>query len=286
MLDPEVLDRYKEIEAEFSANRPLYCASPKCSAFIPESDMLIDEEVGLCPKCATSTCRRCRRLKDDHAIWAISERVCPKQEESLTKLYQLGSDKKWKQCPTCLNMVEKTEGCNHMDCVCGVEFCYRCGNLFDEDDACECEPNSWDNEDEGDDGEEDDDDDDEDEDDDDGDEEDEDGGSDEEEWPDYRVAVDPAGRPRCLHSDLSPLGTNQHTCHGCLQRNILLTCVNCALELCQTCVDKSRNAAGGGDDTDVEFMGLDHRGMERDSTLEDIREWLGGPNPYARSMFR
>jgi hypothetical protein len=85
---------------------------------------------------------------------------------------------------------------------------------------------------------------------------------------------------------LSPLGTNQHTCHGCLQRNILLTCVNCALELCQTCVDKSRNAAGGGDDTDVEFMGLDHRGMERASTPEDIREWLRGPNPYARSMFR
>ena len=36
MLEPGILDRYKEIEAEFSANRPLYCASRTCSAFIPD----------------------------------------------------------------------------------------------------------------------------------------------------------------------------------------------------------------------------------------------------------
>ncbi|KAJ9608837.1 hypothetical protein H2200_006608 [Cladophialophora chaetospira] len=92
-------------------------------------------------------------------------------------------------------MVEKTDGCNHMDCVCGVEFCYRCGHLFDEDDSCECEP-QWDEELE--------DEEDEDEDEDDS-EEDEDDDSDE--WPDYRVAVDPAGRIKCLHLHAAPLAS-------------------------------------------------------------------------------
>ncbi|ETI28421.1 hypothetical protein G647_00870 [Cladophialophora carrionii CBS 160.54] len=286
MLEPDILDRYKEIEAEFSTNRPLYCASPKCSTFIPEGAMVPQDELGLCPKCATSTCKHCRRLMDDHAVWDTAERICPKEEEGLTKLYELGSEKKWKQCPTCLNMVEKTEGCNHMDCICGVEFCYRCGNLFDEDDACECELNTWDNEDDGEEeeGDEDDDDDDDDE---DGDEHDEDEESDEDEWPNYRLAVDLAGRPRCLHPDLSPLGAHHHTCHGCLQRNLLLTCEDCALELCQACVDKIRNASGGeGDDGEDGSMDLDRRGMERGSRLDGIREWPNNSNPYALTPFR
>jgi hypothetical protein len=184
----------------------------------------------------------------DHPVWDIEERVCPAVEESLTKLLELGSEKKWKQCPTCLNMVEKTEGCNHMDCVCGVEFCYRCGKLFDEDDSCECEPNTWDDDGDNDDEDEEDEDDDEE-------EEDEDEESDEEEWPDFRVAVDPAGRPKCLHLHTAPLGTNQFTCHGCLQMNHLLTCEGCALELCQACVDKIRRSADSdsGEDNDEEI---------------------------------
>ncbi|EXJ64482.1 hypothetical protein A1O7_00818 [Cladophialophora yegresii CBS 114405] len=268
MLEPDILERYKEIEAEFSANRPLYCASPQCSTFIPEGAMVPQDELGLCPKCATATCRKCRRLMDDHAVWDVAERICPKEEEGLTKLYELGSEKKWKQCPTCLNMVEKTDGCNHMDCICGVEFCYRCGNLFDEDDVCECELNTWGPEDDGEEEDEEDDDDEE------VDEEDEEDDEDEEEWPNYRLAVDPAGRPRCLHTDLSPMGANQHTCHGCLQRNLLLTCEDCALELCQTCVDKIRNPANGdGDDGKEEFMDLDHRGIERGPRPGGVGAW-------------
>ena len=263
ILKPNVLARYKQVEAEFSANRPLYCASPKCSVFIPEKDVLSAQDVGVCPKCTSSTCTQCRRLMDDHPQWEIHERVCPKKEEDVVKLFALGSEKKWKQCPTCLNMVEKTDGCNHMDCVCGVEFCYRCGYLFDEDDSCECEP-AWDDEDEDEDGDEDEDDD----------EEDEDEDSLDEEWPDYRIAVDPAGRPKCLHLNIAPLAAPlsdlQLHCHGCLQRSLLMTCEDCSLELCQPCVDKVQQ---GGIDED-EFMELSSSEDERVSRVSRVQDLL------------
>ena len=261
LLDADVLDRYKKIEAEFGATRPFYCAAPKCSTFIPEDAVLPGEAVGVCPKCSDSTCKNCKRLMSDHDHnqWLLAHRVCPKEDEDLTKLYELGCEKKWKQCPSCMNMVEKADGCNHMDCICGVEFCYRCGKLFDEEDDCECEPNPWGEDEENSDA---------------GlnDEDDEDGDGDEsdDEWPDFRVAVDPAGRPRCLHPHTAPLGTLQFFCHGCLQPNILLTCADCALELCQTCVDKVRNPVSADSDTDSDDDSEANSNQSSDSDSESI----------------
>jgi hypothetical protein len=42
---------------------------------------------------------------------------------------------KFKQCPFCKFWVEKTEGCDHMRCRCGKEFCYKCGGVYR---ACDC----------------------------------------------------------------------------------------------------------------------------------------------------
>ena len=35
-----------------------------------------------------------------------------------------------KRCPTCLQFVTRTAGCNHMTCACGQHFCWRCGQTF------------------------------------------------------------------------------------------------------------------------------------------------------------
>lgn len=253
MLEDDILERYKEIEAEFSTNRPLYCAFQKCSGFIPESEHLDAHDVGVCNRCKNSTCKRCRYLMDDHPCWDVERRICPADDPNLTALYALGNEKKWKQCPTCLNMVERTEGCNHMDCVCGVEFCYRCGKLFDEDDACDCDPNLWDEE----------------EDFDEEDEEDEDSdGSEEEGWPNHRIAVDAMGRPSCLHDHTEPLGTNTFACHGCLRVRLLRSCNDCGLELCEACVvsvrQRGRQTRRDLDDTEDE--------TEEDEDEEDISD--------------
>ena len=30
-------------------------------------------------------------------------------------------------CPSCFSLVQRTEGCPHMTCKCGAQFCYTCG---------------------------------------------------------------------------------------------------------------------------------------------------------------
>lgn len=35
-------------------------------------------------------------------------------------------------CPKCKNAVEKSEGCDHMTCICGQHFCYKCNEILSE----------------------------------------------------------------------------------------------------------------------------------------------------------
>ena len=42
----------------------------------------------------------------------------------------------YKQCPSCKFWVSKNEGCDHMTCRCGHEFCYKCGAEYG---TCDCE---------------------------------------------------------------------------------------------------------------------------------------------------
>lgn len=43
---------------------------------------------------------------------------------------QFVKGKNFKQCPKCRRWVEKTQGCDHMTCRCGGEFCYKCGGPY------------------------------------------------------------------------------------------------------------------------------------------------------------
>jgi len=38
--------------------------------------------------------------------------------------------RKTKQCPYCHKVIERVEGCPHMTCVCGKEFCWNCGGKY------------------------------------------------------------------------------------------------------------------------------------------------------------
>ena len=37
---------------------------------------------------------------------------------------------KCKKCPKCEVWIMKNEGCNHITCRCGAEFCYVCGKIY------------------------------------------------------------------------------------------------------------------------------------------------------------
>ena len=51
------------------------------------------------------------------------------------KFLDFAKGSKFKQCPKCQFWVEKNTGCNHMTCMCGMQFCYQCGGNYPK---CEC----------------------------------------------------------------------------------------------------------------------------------------------------
>ena len=112
-LDRGFLDHFVAWLKEIHSPNPLYCPGENCLAFIPR--FLIQADYATCPFCKNRLCLSCG--KKDHAGLCRNDK----------KLKALITQNKWKFCPSCSQLVERTYGCNHMTCVCGTIFCYRCG---------------------------------------------------------------------------------------------------------------------------------------------------------------
>jgi len=115
-LTREFTERYSGMLLELDTANPTYCSKRMCSAFIPPAS--IKGNQATCPKCAFVTCRLCK--KADHAD------IC-NEDETGRQLISLAESKKWQACPHCKIIVDKIDGCLHMSCRCGTEFCYNCG---------------------------------------------------------------------------------------------------------------------------------------------------------------
>ena len=79
-----------------------------------------------CPLCDKEYCLKCKT--DWHEGETCEEYSLKKDVKKLDNLFQnfvRGSN--FKRCPYCQRWVEKNEGCNHIACLCGNHFCYRCG---------------------------------------------------------------------------------------------------------------------------------------------------------------
>jgi hypothetical protein len=231
-LHAAVLKKYEDVREEFGSRNPTYCAVPNCGTFLAGAVIFADFKA--CQKCSQQTCIRCKNLRALHEgsdkigetnqIASAGAHHCPGIVVP-PELTALVAKEEWNRCPGCRHLVEKTEGCDFMECICGEEFCYKCGQPFDGGETCGCPDNLPDEEDAGEiEGE--------------LDEDGEDG-----EWPHYRAAVDAHGRIRCMHELTSPLDDvddddgGVSRCHGCLQEMPdIRSCDTCQLELCGACL--------------------------------------------------
>ena len=118
-LDHGFVATYQAWIAEVDSPNPLYCHERSCATFIPANN--IAANIGTCPRCERRTCRLCRNF------WHSG--VCDKDPEG-NELLQMAKKKNWQICPGCKTMVERREGCLHMTCRCGQEFCYNCGKCY------------------------------------------------------------------------------------------------------------------------------------------------------------
>ena len=144
-LEDDVLLRLIEVGEEYTSKNPTFCFDPKCGAFIPEIKSDEPSQWAKCLRCALVTCIQCKGAKDQHPSPDQHLEIMGKENMDLSK------EKGWKQCPNtaCRRMIERTEGCDHMECECGTHFCYRCGRHLDysanqADFACNCAgQNPW-----------------------------------------------------------------------------------------------------------------------------------------------
>jgi E3 ubiquitin-protein ligase RNF144 len=74
-----------------------------------------------CTVCASLHCKQCLGLA--HAG------SCPSNKQEEEELRALN----YRRCPKCAIWVEKIAGCEYINCKCGIEFCYRCGEEYSKD---------------------------------------------------------------------------------------------------------------------------------------------------------
>lgn len=128
-MPKDVLEKWDEMlcDAMVDASQKFYCPFKDCSAMLErDSDEVIRESE--CPVCRRLFCARC------HVPWHpgvdCEELLRLNQDERGREdlmLRELAKAKSWNRCPRCKYYVEKNQGCIHMTCRCGFQFCYACG---------------------------------------------------------------------------------------------------------------------------------------------------------------
>ncbi|XP_058110198.1 E3 ubiquitin-protein ligase RSL1-like [Magnolia sinica] len=148
-------------EASIPEADRLYCPYPKCSALMSRSEMMLPPEESSsiyrandssgyrkCIKCNGSFCLNCKVPWHTDMSCHEYKRFNPHPRAEDAKLQSLARQKLWRQCIKCNHMIELAEGCFHMTCRCGYEFCYTCGAEWKNKKAmCSCplwdEENIW-----------------------------------------------------------------------------------------------------------------------------------------------
>lgn len=57
----------------------------------------------------------------------LQELPCHLRQPEDLALLSVAQRRRWQQCGKCKHMIELGEGCRHITCKCGYEFCYSCG---------------------------------------------------------------------------------------------------------------------------------------------------------------
>jgi IBR domain, a half RING-finger domain len=113
LVGESIVRRYldKDEEMETPRDKRIYCANPRCSAFIGEQGRRI--HLDSCLNCNTSTCLACGQTGQLH-----EHDECP-SDRTIVSHEELISAGKLQQCPGCPEVVELRDACNHITLVIG-----------------------------------------------------------------------------------------------------------------------------------------------------------------------
>ncbi|GMJ10616.1 hypothetical protein like AT5G60250 [Hibiscus trionum] len=150
-LDPKLVKimSNRKKEASIPVSEKVYCAFPTCSALMSKSEVLQytktvflgAEHSGArkCVKCDLFFCINCKVPWHYYMTCSDYKRRYPYLAKEDAMFNSLANKRKWRECIKCKNVVELAEGCYHITCRCGYEFCYTCGAPWKNKKAtCSC----------------------------------------------------------------------------------------------------------------------------------------------------
>ncbi|GLT59929.1 hypothetical protein SLA2020_327220 [Shorea laevis] len=136
-------------EADVLSSERIYCPYPNCSVLLDPHECLSarassssqsDNSSVECPVCQRFICVECG--VPWHSSMSCEEfQSLPLEERDAADitLHRLAQNNRWRRCQQCRRMIELTQGCYHMTCWCGHEFCYSCGAEYrDSQQTCQC----------------------------------------------------------------------------------------------------------------------------------------------------
>ncbi|XP_060972220.1 E3 ubiquitin-protein ligase RSL1 [Cannabis sativa] len=124
--------------------KKIYCPFKDCLAMMVVDDGEMSVTVSECPGCHRLFCAQCNVSWHEGTECGEFQRVSGKSgstkisssEKEDKMVLELAKKKQWRRCPSCCFFVEKTEGCLHISCRCGNEFCYGCGSKWSSSHDC------------------------------------------------------------------------------------------------------------------------------------------------------
>ncbi|KXZ52052.1 hypothetical protein GPECTOR_10g1075 [Gonium pectorale] len=135
---PKEMQVFELLEAEQAIPSQLrtFCPHKDCSMPLQRPDDTDAPGPGpgedgftACPACHRAFCLRCLIPGWHHGYTCAEFQALPPHLRSAedAALLRYSARRQWRQCPRCRQMVERSEGCNHVRCRCGAGFCYACG---------------------------------------------------------------------------------------------------------------------------------------------------------------
>ncbi|KAF5176419.1 Rbr-type e3 ubiquitin transferase [Thalictrum thalictroides] len=129
LVPQEVFDRWMDVlcESIIVGSQKFYCPFKDCSALIINDGEEVVRE-SECMNCRRLFCAQCK--VPWHGDLSCEDFKKLNEEDADAVVVKLAEKKKWRRCPSCKFYVEKRDGCLHITCRCGFQFCYACGATY------------------------------------------------------------------------------------------------------------------------------------------------------------
>lgn len=110
-----------------------FCSTPDCPSIYRVAGPQESGEPFVCGACNSETCTRCHL---EYHPYLSCERYKQFKENPDLSLKDWAKGKDVKMCPACHSTIEKSEGCNHVQCRCGKHICWVCLDFFTQSEPC------------------------------------------------------------------------------------------------------------------------------------------------------